>query len=299
MKYRTAAGFRAALEERLRKRAEQTPASLPRLRKQVVFDRALARLVHAAPDRWILKGALALDLRLLARARATKDMDLGRWDGEVQATADLLAAAALDLGDFFALRSERARDLNDVPEGAAVRYRVRAELAGRLFEDVIVDVGFSSAPRPRAETVRGFDLLDFADIVSVDVPVIPLARHLAEKVHAYTRTYGEGRTSTRVKDLVDIVLIALSLPLGGADLRDALEATFTERSSHVLPDHLPPPPKEWGRPYTALARELHHLPVALNEAFRVATSLIDPVLRWRELGRWDPARTHWTGLGAR
>ncbi|MBI2403732.1 MAG: hypothetical protein HYV20_13555 [Gemmatimonadetes bacterium] len=36
--------------------------------------------------------------------------------------------------------------------------------------------------------------------------MIPLARHVAEKVHAYARTYGEGRASTRVKDLVDLVL---------------------------------------------------------------------------------------------
>jgi hypothetical protein len=163
-------------------------------------------------------------------------MDLGRWDGETQATTDLLAATALDLGDFFALRSERARDLDDVPEGAAVRYRVRAELAGRLFEDVIVDVGFSPGPPPRVDTVHAFDLLDFADIVGVDVPVIPLARHLAEKVHAFTRTYGDGRTSTRVKDLVDMVLVALSCSLEGAEVREALETTFAERSSHALPN---------------------------------------------------------------
>jgi hypothetical protein len=42
LKYRTAAAFRAALEERLRQRAERTPTSLSRLRKQVVFERVLA-----------------------------------------------------------------------------------------------------------------------------------------------------------------------------------------------------------------------------------------------------------------
>jgi hypothetical protein len=294
LKYRTAAAFRAALEERLRERAERMATSLSRLRKQVVFDRVLARLIQVAPDRWILKGALALDLRLPARARATKGMDLGRWDGETQATTDLLAATALNLGDFFALRSERARDLDDVPEGAAVRYRVRAELAGRLFEEVIVDVGFSPRSPPRVETVHTFDLLAFADIVGVDVPVIPLARHLAEKVHAYTRTYGDGRTSTRVKDLADMVLVALSCSLEGAEVRDALETTFTERSSHLLPEHLPRPPGEWGRPYSALAKELD-LPAVLDEGYGVAARLVDPVLRGSELGRWDPDRRQWMG----
>jgi hypothetical protein len=171
---------------------------------------------------------------------------------------------------------------------------VRAELAGRLFEDVIVDVGFSPGPPRRVDTVHAFDLLDFADIVGVDVPVIPLARHLAEKVHAYTRTYGDDRTSTRVKDLVDMVLVALSCSLGGPEVREALETTFTERSSHSLPERLPRPPGEWRRAYSALAKELD-LPAALDEGYGVAARLVDPVLGGRELGRWDPDRTQWMG----
>lgn len=258
-----------------------------------MFDRLLARLVYAAPGRWILKGALALDLRLAARARATKDMDLGRSDGEEKATADLLAATALGLGDFFVFRSERARDLDELPEGAAVRYRVRAELAGRVFEDVVIDVGFSPGPLPPADKLHGFDLLEFAGLGPVEVPVIPVARHVAEKVHAYTRTYGGDRSSTRVKDLVDILLIALSCPVGSADVREALEATFEERSSHPLPDRLPPPPKEWARPYGGLAKDLD-IPPALDEGHAVAARFVDSVLQGERVGRWDPGRARWT-----
>ena len=49
--------------------------SLTRLRKEVVFDRLLARLLRVAPHRWLLKGALALDFRLEERARTTMDLD--------------------------------------------------------------------------------------------------------------------------------------------------------------------------------------------------------------------------------
>ncbi|MBA2520127.1 MAG: hypothetical protein H0V24_10700 [Chloroflexia bacterium] len=51
-------------------------ASLSRLRKMVVRDRLLARLLHAAPDRWIVKGGVALDLRLGVLAKSTKDLDV-------------------------------------------------------------------------------------------------------------------------------------------------------------------------------------------------------------------------------
>ena len=90
MNYATAAAFRTALERRLLDRSSETGVALVRLRKAVVFDRLLARLVAVAGDRWILKGALALDYRLGPGTRTTKDVDLGRSDDQEGATADLL-----------------------------------------------------------------------------------------------------------------------------------------------------------------------------------------------------------------
>jgi hypothetical protein len=101
VKYRSGAAFRQALEQRLLDRSRDRHTSLVRLRKAVVFDRLLVRLAIAAPDRWVLKGALALDFRLGERTRTTKDMDLVRGDNEAAATSDLIAAQALDLDDFF------------------------------------------------------------------------------------------------------------------------------------------------------------------------------------------------------
>lgn len=81
MRYPTATAFRRALEDRLNRRARMTGEATMRLRKNVVFQRLLARLLAISPGRWILKGGLALDLRLSdrgARPRATKDIDMAR-----------------------------------------------------------------------------------------------------------------------------------------------------------------------------------------------------------------------------
>lgn len=51
MRYASAGAFRAALERWLHTLAEQTDVPLVRLRKLVVFDRLLARLMAVAPDR--------------------------------------------------------------------------------------------------------------------------------------------------------------------------------------------------------------------------------------------------------
>ena len=125
MRYASAAAFRRALEDRLLAQSQQTGRSLARLRKEVVFDRLLARLLAVAPGRWVLRGGLALDYRFGDRARTTRDIDLAMAGGEEGATTALLAAQAADLGDFFGFAVERTAELDELQEGAAVRYRVR------------------------------------------------------------------------------------------------------------------------------------------------------------------------------
>mgnify|MGYP000002783177 CR=1 FL=1 len=73
-RYLSAAAFRMALEERLRNTAAEKGESwLTYQRKRLVFNRLLARLLVSAPNRWILKGAVALDYRIGERARFTMD----------------------------------------------------------------------------------------------------------------------------------------------------------------------------------------------------------------------------------
>jgi len=292
VRYTTAGAFRIALETRLLARARESGVSIVRLRKTVVFDRLLARLLVVAPDRWHLKGALALDFRLGPGTRATKDMDLGRADDEAASTADFRAAAAADLGDWFVFAVARTGALDQLADGAAVRYQVTATLAGRPFERVTVDVGFGGAP-PKPDTLRGPDLLSFADIAPLIIPTLPLERHVAEKLHAYTRDYGNDRQNTRVKDLVDLALIGALATFEAGSLRAALEATFAVRGLQPLPAALPPPPA-WGAPYRILAREVG-LPLDVTDGFRAVAAFLDPLLAGELDGRarWDAATGAW------
>jgi Nucleotidyl transferase AbiEii toxin, Type IV TA system len=122
MRYTSAAAFRAALDQRLKTQSEQTGVALGRLRKRVAFELLLRRLIAVAPGRWVLKGAFALDLRLGVATRPTND---------------------IDLGDYFSFAATRSDAFADTDEFAAIRFNVRAELAGRTFDQFIVDIGFS------------------------------------------------------------------------------------------------------------------------------------------------------------
>ena len=294
MRYQTAQAFRAALEERLRQTARQHgQTALTRQRKLVVFDRLAARLLVVAPDRWVVKGGLALDLRLGEAARATRDLDLARQDSEEASTADLNAAQEVDLGDYFTFTIERTGGLDAAFEDAAVRYRVTAELAGRRFEDLIVDVGFGDPLLDAPDTLQGPNLLGFAGIDPVEVPAIPLEQHAAEKLHAYTRTYGE-HGSTRVKDLVDLVLIRSAAAFEAGRLRRALRVTFDARGTHDLPPAMPAPPMNWAAPYKRLADQVGLQPdVAIGHQFVAA--FLDPILGGSvgDEVRWDPATGSW------
>lgn len=83
------------------------------------------------PQRWVLKGAFALDLRLGLRTRTTKDIDLAGADDEQTATADLIVAQAIDLHDHFSFDVTRTPALDRAETFRAVRYSMTTELAGQ------------------------------------------------------------------------------------------------------------------------------------------------------------------------
>jgi hypothetical protein len=278
MKYKSAPAFRQALERRLPALSHETGRSPVRLRKEVAFDRLLARLVATAPDRWLLKGALALDYRFGSRARTTRDIDLATAGDEASALTGLLAAQAVDLGDFFAFAIERTSALDRIRDGSAVRYHIVAELAGRTFDEFVLDVGFDPPAGVELARLRGPDLLAFADLLPVEVAALPLEFQIAEKVHAYTRGYGDSaHASTRVKDLVDLALIATEGAPDAALLRDAMNRTFAHRANHLLPTALPAPPPDWRVPYARMARDIG-LDPDLDAGHSVAARMLNPVL---------------------
>jgi predicted nucleotidyltransferase component of viral defense system len=194
MRYQNGSAFRRALETRLRDQSLASGLPLVRLRKMVAFDRMLARLFHSQPDRWVLKGGLALQLRLGARARTTKDIDLLSLSEPNRVFDSLHEAGALDLRDWFNFEVGRPSNDQDRTAGG-IRHAVRSLLDGRTFERFHIDV---SVGDPLAEAVEYLvtpDLLSFAEIEPVVVPCYPITQQLAEKCHAYTKSYSSGASS--------------------------------------------------------------------------------------------------------
>jgi Nucleotidyl transferase AbiEii toxin, Type IV TA system len=179
--YATAGAFRRALEERL-KRASLTDQIDPnRLRRQVSFDRLLARLFREDPAPWVLKGGYALELRFKA-ARSTVDIDLTVQRVAASAGGDanqvvrqmLQSAAAVALGDWFEFMiGPPAMDLTAAPYGGA-RYPVEARMDERIFARFHLDAGIGDVVMQPLDTIVRQDWLGFAGIESS--PVLMIAR---------------------------------------------------------------------------------------------------------------------------
>lgn len=246
------------------------------VRRQAALERLIVRLTRVAPDRWALKGGLGLETRLGERARASLDLDADHLYGAEAARGDLQRAATENVGDHFGFAITGSEELHERGLALAVRYRLESSLARRPFEPLQVDVTLAApdpwdaepASRPGLLTELGFD--------SIDVLLVPLERQVAEKLHAYTRTYKGGGT-TRARDLVDLLLIRQHERVDAAVLRDAIQRVFHGRATHAVPERLPAPQGELAVGYR---REAEHVGIAseLDVAHRLLADWLDPVL---------------------
>ena len=261
--YASATAFRVALEDRLKRMAQEEKMDLQRVRRQAAFDRLLCRLFSKPDAPWLLKGGYAMELRLKT-ARTTRDIDLALkqlpmptrdWEANAPTVLEALReVGSLDLGDFFTfVLGEAAQDLDAAPYGGT-RFPVDARLAGRSFVKFHLDVSTGDVLREPHETLSGRDWLGFAGIASTVFLAVSPEEQFAEKLHAYTLPR-VGREGTGVKDLVDMVLLIERTTLDVARLPTAIQETFQRRKTHGVPPSLAVPPASWSKPFSEMATE--------------------------------------------
>lgn len=198
-------------------------------------------MIQYQPDQWVVKGGLALQLRLRDRARTTKDIDMSVIAPSQVIYPALKSVGALDLGDWFSFVV--AQPTRPTPgDFGGVRHQIQTLLDGRTFESFHADVGIGDPMIEAADYLTTLPILEFAGLEPTRVPCYPLTQQIAEKLHAYTRPRGLGEPS-RVKDSVDILLLAELGEIKGEGLVRAIQATFQFAGTHPIPASVPPPPK--------------------------------------------------------
>ena len=256
--YKSAKDFRVALEHRLQKHAADSGLNLQRLRRTVAFNRFLARIFADRLSPWVLKGGYAMELRLHS-ARATLDVDLsfrGSPKSGTEAQTDYLQrlladAAKADLGDFFDFEIGGVQMELDGPLYGGARYPVRSIIDGRLFVSFYVDVAVGDFIPVKLETAHEQGLLSFAGIKSSTFQVIPKEIQFAEKLHSYTMP--RPVPNSRVRDMVDMVLLIQEGKISPVKTEAALQSVFHRRKSHAVPVTLKPAPASWEKRFAEMA----------------------------------------------
>lgn len=200
-----------------------------------------------------------MEVRLGDEARLTKDLDLGLRD-EVRSAAELherlIEALTSDPnGDGFVLAPGPPKELPlDSIGHLTWRIKVSAALAGKPFGGLQLDVS------PRVHELDSTDhlalpnSLAFAGITTPTAEIINVHRHAAEKFHAMLRTYGD-RENSRVRDLVDLVILVEHDLLNPQAMRNAVDKVWGERSATGRPTTIPPLPESWPTRYEQLATD--------------------------------------------
>jgi len=291
MLYSDGSSFRRALEDRLRNITIKKEIPLTRLRKIIAFDRFIARLLKYDSSNWVLKGGLALELRLGSHARTTKDMDLLAFHEVKEIHGLLIKSSKIELGDYFTFQVNKPVSGSFDTIGG-VRFAVLSLIDGRVFEQFHIDVGVSDQLLEPPEFLNMPSWLDFANIQSSCVPCYSITQQIAEKFHALTRSYSSGETS-RVKDLIDILLLAGIAPITSKQLRKTIISTFENRNTHPLPAIIPKMSSLYTRSYSSLASQVGLKFKNINEANIALENFLSPILITNLQGTWNPKKWKW------
>ncbi|MFF5986984.1 nucleotidyl transferase AbiEii/AbiGii toxin family protein [Prauserella flavalba] len=307
MPYSNPKALQSALNARARSAAREQGIPASQLVNRFLLARLMARVFVHDPQGWVLKGGQALLVRW-PDARYSRDVDLYRThdNGLDDAVRALREAARVDLDDF--LRFE-FRDVERQWEEAAT-CRTRFDVYSGTKSSGAVAVDIVANLRPQGEPYRSqLELpfvIDLGDHSAPEIRMWPLEDHVADKIAAMYERH-RGYPSSRVKDLVDLVLVALRAELDGATTHAALHAEVDRRRAADVDITLPPqfeiPERaSWASGYQAAVRSTPALTKqypTLQDCEPLMAELVTPLLGPRAPGRWNPDEGRWTELDDR
>ena len=227
----------ASVAARLLNRAKETSDDYQRLFTNFCFERFLFRLgASEVGERFVLKGAMCLQLWADRPYRATRDLDLLRRgdpsfeairrDFEVICTTE--APPDGIQFDAVAIQIERIRAQG---EGVGARVSLPARCGNAVYPlQIDLGVGDLVWPQPQPR--------DFPSILQFPQPRIfayPPEAVIAEKLEAMVVL---GASNSRIKDFFDIQFLAGRFEFDRATLVEAIQLSFGTRKT-AIPDDDP------------------------------------------------------------
>ncbi|RYV51910.1 nucleotidyl transferase AbiEii/AbiGii toxin family protein [Pengzhenrongella frigida] len=297
--YRDGVALWSAASAHAKSEAKATGVPSHALLRRFVFDRFLARVFHDPNSPWVLKGGTAV-LARVHDARTTKDVDLLHQLNSLDAAlVALRLATEVKIDDHFRFVITKVERSLGGGQPAVDGFRVSidaycgAQKKDSFGVDLVTGSMMTTAPELRAETV-----LNLRGLAATQMRLYPVVDHVADKLCATQATYGaEGLLpSSRVRDLVDLVVFARTQDVNGHELIVAIRAEWTHRSLPGEPVFAPP--THWDRLYPPVARSVRACYGLTTFAAAVAfvTAFLSPALDGSAAGQqWSATNGAWRG----
>lgn len=296
--YTTPRGVEAAIKEAAKIGAQADPSLDTSKRIQLeYFNRFLSRIFSEGEgSEWVLKGGTSI-LARIPSTRSTRDIDLYCQGFTLdQALEDLKRLAKTNLSDHFRFEYVShevalAADTQPYTDGYRVSFNIFIGVTkkGSVQIDLAIGAGITEGVTVSAPATA----LNLPRLISYPYRLYPIVDQLADKVCATMADYG-GRPSSREKDLVDIVVFAITQEIDGKALSLAIETERHRRKMKPFVRFVLP--STWGPGYVKQSKPVphcvHYRKVEL--AAELAGRLIDPALTGEARGKtWSTDHLQW------
>lgn len=258
----------------LSKERDVPPVRLQRWLNAMIVTAALDRVRDENGEPiFLVKGGVAMELRLRLRARTTKDFDAA-FRARAEEVLDHLDEALAEPWNEFSMTRTEATPIKNTK---ALRLAIRLLYKGRSWGTVTVEL----APVEGEVMGTELDRVPAVPLEPLQVPVpeeancVSLRYQVAQKLHACTEVFDDGPENDRFRDIMDILLVAgiLREKVGLHRVRAACVDIFEVRDKHTWPPTVTVY-ESWREPFTALAHENGFTPEDVDEAADLLKQLI-------------------------
>ncbi len=241
----------------------------------VLCGALIERAQGASQPDFLIKGGVALELRLGGRARATRDLDvtLARDD---KLLIDVVESALQSEFEGFTFR--RKGEPYVMPNNA-LRVEIAIQYMGRSWSTTQLDVTTNELETLNIEYINAISLGPFGLTGPERLPCLTLPYQIAQKMHAVSESRPQGRDNDRVRDMVDLLLLR-----GGgcitdlAAVRVACQRVFDLRGTHSWPPAFEPP-EWWAAEFERSASEVGLCEVVFADALAEMRRFIGEISR--------------------
>lgn len=295
----TVRNLSASVHQRLLTRARSNLRPFNELLQYYAMERFLYRLARSDhTDRFVLKGALMLEVWCSQGIRSTMDIDLLGLTSNAESVLtdqikDVLVVDVEPDGLVFDPSTIQTGRITEDTDYEGIRIRFKGAL-GTAIVHMQLDIGYGDVVYPEPA------MSDFPTMLDFPAPrLLCYSREsgIAEKFEAMTKL---GMLNSRMKDFFDIWLLSRRFDFDGPELARAIQLTFEKRSTP-----LPQEVVAFSRPFIEekeklwaafrIRLSLGHVPDSFKDVVASIDRFLTPVVATLTTG--NPGAKRWTASG--